>query len=164
MPVLSLRETPPARPQGSDNRCRNRSQLKTKKGMQLCRTFSIDRELWFAQIAQNRAFACLIEKLTPRRSRIKLNNEKVEGPRGLGVRAGDLHYDDHTSRSARASQGLRQICHSRTQTARRQLALCRGYVQLGSATAAVGAHLTKLTAFLELERVTDESFRFLNAE
>src|SRR6266702_4364377 len=71
MPVLSLRETPPARPQGSDNRCRTRSQLKTKKGMQLCRTFSIDRELWFAQIEQNRAFACPIEKLTPRRSRIR---------------------------------------------------------------------------------------------
>jgi ketosteroid isomerase-like protein len=51
--------------------------------MQLCRTFSIDRELWFAQIAQNRAFACLIEKLTPRRSRIKLNNEKVEGREDL---------------------------------------------------------------------------------
>jgi len=38
------------------------------------------------------------------------------------------------------------------------VALCRGYVQLGPATATaaaeVGAHLTKLAAFLELEPVT----------
>src|SRR5437773_5614816 len=70
MPVLPLPETPPAQSQGFDNRCRNRSQLKTKKGMQLCRAFSIDRNCG-AQIAQNRAFACPIEKLTPRRSRIR---------------------------------------------------------------------------------------------
>ena len=59
------------------------------------------------------AIRAWLEKFPPI-TEFKLNNEKVEGPRGLGVRAGDLHYDDHTPRGARASQGLRQICHNRT--------------------------------------------------
>ena len=80
------------------------------------------------------AIRAWLEKFPPI-TEFKLNNEKVEGREDLAYVLGTYTMTITPPRGARASQGLRQICHSRTQTARWQVAWCRGYVQLGPAAA-----------------------------